>query len=230
MRTLRASFFRRSSTSLLDVRRPAPTSTARRSSVPSVSTFAAIRCRLVARVVRLVRREGLEPSCLAALEPKSGASTNSATFAPQLEKAGRKTTYYNLRDVRSAITRTSRSPRCCCRRALRAPVEVIYRFARSADDIADEGDDPPAVRLAQAATLPASSSMRRPADAAVPATSRAIVRAARRCRCSCSATCSTPSPGRDEEALRRLRRGARLLPPLGQSGRPAAAAPVQTND
>lgn len=30
---------------------------------------------------------------------------------------------------------------------LRAPIEVIYRFARSADDLADEGDDPPALRL-----------------------------------------------------------------------------------
>jgi phytoene synthase len=31
--------------------------------------------------------------------------------------------------------------------ALRAPVEVIYRFARSADDFADEGSDPPEIRL-----------------------------------------------------------------------------------
>jgi phytoene synthase len=31
---------------------------------------------------------------------------------------------------------------------LRAPVEVIYRFARTADDLADEGDDSPARRLA----------------------------------------------------------------------------------
>ena len=31
--------------------------------------------------------------------------------------------------------------------ALREPVEVIYRFARSADDFADEGNDPPEVRL-----------------------------------------------------------------------------------
>jgi squalene synthase HpnC len=30
---------------------------------------------------------------------------------------------------------------------LRAPVEVIYRFARNADDFADEGSDPPEVRL-----------------------------------------------------------------------------------
>jgi phytoene synthase len=30
---------------------------------------------------------------------------------------------------------------------LRAPIEVIYRFARSADDFADEGDDPAEVRL-----------------------------------------------------------------------------------
>lgn len=34
---------------------------------------------------------------------------------------------------------------------LRRPVEAIYRFARSADDIADEGDAPPAERLAQLA-------------------------------------------------------------------------------
>jgi len=30
---------------------------------------------------------------------------------------------------------------------LREPIEVIYRFARSADDFADEGTDPPEVRL-----------------------------------------------------------------------------------
>jgi squalene synthase HpnC len=34
---------------------------------------------------------------------------------------------------------------------LRRPVEAIYRFARSADDIADEGDAPAAERLAQLA-------------------------------------------------------------------------------
>jgi squalene synthase HpnC len=33
-------------------------------------------------------------------------------------------------------------------RPLRAPVKAIYRFARSADDIADEGDAPPDLRLA----------------------------------------------------------------------------------
>ena len=32
---------------------------------------------------------------------------------------------------------------------LRAPIEVIYRFARSADDIADEGSDADDVRLAR---------------------------------------------------------------------------------
>ena len=31
--------------------------------------------------------------------------------------------------------------------ALRSPIEAIYRFARSADDIADEGSDPPDLRL-----------------------------------------------------------------------------------
>lgn len=33
--------------------------------------------------------------------------------------------------------------------AVRPAIEVIYRFARSADDFADEGDDPPGVRLAK---------------------------------------------------------------------------------
>jgi squalene synthase HpnC len=32
---------------------------------------------------------------------------------------------------------------------LRQPVEAIYRFARSADDFADEGSDPPDIRLAR---------------------------------------------------------------------------------
>jgi phytoene synthase len=34
-------------------------------------------------------------------------------------------------------------------KALRNPVEIIYRFARSADDFADEGSDPDDVRLAR---------------------------------------------------------------------------------
>ena len=38
---------------------------------------------------------------------------------------------------------------------LRRPIEVIYRFARSADDIADEGDAPPAERLASLAAYQA---------------------------------------------------------------------------
>ena len=33
--------------------------------------------------------------------------------------------------------------------SLRAPIEVIYRFARKADDIADQGDDLPEARLAK---------------------------------------------------------------------------------
>ena len=33
-------------------------------------------------------------------------------------------------------------------RRLRQPIEIIYRFARSADDIADEGDASDAARLA----------------------------------------------------------------------------------
>lgn len=38
---------------------------------------------------------------------------------------------------------------------LRAPVRAIYRFARTADDIADEGDDAPPLRLVKLAQLAA---------------------------------------------------------------------------
>src|SRR2546429_9566513 len=49
----------------------------------------------------MVRREGLEPTCLAAPAPKAGASTNSATLAAtdltvRNPKSGKKTTYYTL--------------------------------------------------------------------------------------------------------------------------------------
>lgn len=40
-------------------------------------------------------------------------------------------------------------------RAMRQPIEVIYRFARSADDIADEGDASPDERLARLAAYQA---------------------------------------------------------------------------
>jgi squalene synthase HpnC len=40
-------------------------------------------------------------------------------------------------------------------RRLRQPIALIYRFARGADDIADEGDDPPAARLQKLAVYSA---------------------------------------------------------------------------
>jgi squalene synthase HpnC len=46
---------------------------------------------------------------------------------------------------------------------LREPIEVIYRFARSADDIADEGDDPANVRLEKLQSY--RTQLERPADA-----------------------------------------------------------------
>jgi hydroxysqualene synthase len=40
-----------------------------------------------------------------------------------------------------------------CPPRLRAPILAIYRFARAADDLADEGDAPPALRQAQLAQM-----------------------------------------------------------------------------
>jgi squalene synthase HpnC len=88
-----------------------------------------------------VRREGLEPSCLAASDPKSGASANSATFALRIKNqriiAAVGVGHYENFPVASLLLPS----------ALREPVEVIYRFARSADDFADEGEDPAEIRL-----------------------------------------------------------------------------------
>ena len=91
----------------------------------------------------MVRREGLEPSCLAAPAPKAGASTNSATFAP--EKHDKNNVLY----PRVSVGHYENFPvaSLLLPAPLRAPVAVIYRFARTADDFADEGNDPPAVRL-----------------------------------------------------------------------------------
>jgi squalene synthase HpnC len=94
----------------------------------------------------LVRRKGLEPLRLAALEPKSSASTNSATFArpkilpdsPLYWQTPMSVDHYENFPVASVLLPA----------ALREPVGAIYAFARSADDFADEGDRSPEERLA----------------------------------------------------------------------------------
>jgi squalene synthase HpnC len=64
--------------------------------------------------------------------------------------------------------------------SLRAPIHAIYAFARSADDIADEGDDPPATRLAKldayGAMLDRIEAGETPADAPFNALAKAIRR------------------------------------------------------
>jgi squalene synthase HpnC len=112
----------------------------------------------------MVPRRGLEPPHLTAPEPKSGASTNFATWASSYEAAiltdsqglyGRytaamppapttaptvaDTSHYENFPVASLLLPAR----------LRAPVAAIYRFARSADDIADEGHATPTERLSR---------------------------------------------------------------------------------
>jgi squalene synthase HpnC len=93
-----------------------------------------------------VRREGLEPTSLAAPEPKSGASTNSATFAGAYVKSGIKTTYYTA-GVSVGHYENFPVASLLLPSKLRRPVKLIYRFARAADDIADEGDASADIRL-----------------------------------------------------------------------------------
>ena len=97
--------------------------------------------------------EGLEPTHLSALEPKSSASTNSATFAKAfiiaivsfiaLASPVTVDEHYENFPVASVLLP----------RAIRPFVIAIYRFARHADDVADEGDAPASERLALLSSL-----------------------------------------------------------------------------
>ena len=118
----------------------------------------------------------------------------------------------------SAITRTFPSPPARAAARCGPPVVAIYRFARAADDLADEGDAPPAARLAaldalSRATLDAhrSAARRRP-HAPFAALARGDP-ARTRCRSQPLPRSAVGVPaGRDEHALRDVRRAARLLP------------------
>ena len=195
----------------------------------------------------VVRRQGLEPACLSALEPKSSASTNSATFAasrmlsdgslPDRPYTVSRKRAMKLRDplenprkCRSATTRTSRSPRGSCRAPCDRPVAAIYRFARTADDFADEGDAPAADRLARLdayrADLDRIAAGREP-DAPVLAELAPVIAA----HALAAAAVSRPARRVRQDVVKQryadLRRGARLLPPLRQPGGPPAAASLR---
>ena len=121
-----------------------------------------------------------------------------------------------------------------CPPALRPPIVAIYRFARTADDIADEGDATADERLADLAAYRADldAAARRTArpPRAGPDVFEPLARAIARHRLPVAAARGSARrlrAGRRQAALRRPRRAARLLPPLGQSDRPAAAAPLR---
>ncbi len=171
---------------------------------------------------------GTRTPCLAASDPKSGASTNSATFAEsrQWSTFAEKSTYYTCRG--GAPLRKLPGRVAAPARILRSPVEVIYRFARSADDLADEGSDPPDIRLEKLNSYRAALSR----DRAGRAATRSAVSRSR--KPSFGLTGSRCGLFRDlldafrqdvtQKALRQLRRAFRLLPPLGEPGGTPAPA------
>ena len=92
----------------------------------------------------MVRRKRLELLRLTALEPKSSASTNSATLA----KAG----FYLIRTYTAGAMPVDHYENfpvasLLLPASLREPVAAIYAFARNADDYSDEGELLPAERL-----------------------------------------------------------------------------------
>src|SRR6185436_4218163 len=105
-------------------------------------------CPFLSSILVLVRRKRLELLCLAAPAPKAGASTNSATLAAATLRCGN-TRKNNVLYSGVPVGHYENFPvaSLLLPKALRAPIEVIYRFARGADDIADEGDDPTEIRL-----------------------------------------------------------------------------------
>ena len=122
-----------------------------------------------------------------------------------------------------------------CPPRLRPPIAAIYRFARTADDIADEGD---ATRgrarsptsAAYRADLAARSAPARRRPPRWPTVFEPLARAiaAHRLPVRCSADLLDAfAQDVAADALRRPRRAARLLPPLGQPDRPPAAAPLR---
>ena len=112
----------------------------------------------------MVREKGVEPPRLAALEPKSSASTNSATLALNPSFYLRYPYTVSRWNTTSSADFTHTLPNLTCAmsvdhyenfpvasillpKTLRRPIEAIYRFARGADDIADEGDASDVERL-----------------------------------------------------------------------------------
>jgi squalene synthase HpnC len=120
----------------------------------------------------MVRKGGLEPPWASPLEPKSSASTNSATFAAAFAKRSsiaelgpvrQKNALVGPLVPRGNVVLSARCARFLVSAAhyenfpvasllvpplLRPAILAVYRFARTADDFADEGDVAPEERLA----------------------------------------------------------------------------------
>ena len=121
----------------------------------------------------------------------------------------------------SATTRIFLSRRCCVPARLRGAVVAIYRFARAADDIADEGDATPAERHRRARRASSARSTR--SQRATRPPSRRSPRSPRRSTAHALPIAAVPRPavrvppGRRRPRATRRSPTCRLLPPLGQS-------------
>src|SRR3954451_20857788 len=147
MRTLRASFFSRSST-CLSISLTGSDIDTRRSRGPIVSTLAAILLQ-----ISLVRFwcEGRDSNPHASRRQLLRL-VRLPIPPPSLKKIPKNNVLYPLRFqflLPMAVGHYENFPvaSLLLPATLREPVEIIYRFARNADDFADEGDDAPELRL-----------------------------------------------------------------------------------
>ncbi len=235
----------------------------------------------------LVPRKGLEPPRLAAPEPKSGASTNSATWAhvatgrpcrtarhdadrefyllspflsrlrhaggrpfrgpaqgrwtagrePATRRAGAEShiagslcRYTPVASWPSTTTKTFPLLPSCCRRPCASRWRRFTGFARSADDFADEGDLSPDQRRALLAAYQAeldAIEQDRPTLHPVFLRLRPVIAQYQLAAATVSRPARCLYAGRGQGPLPRFRRTDGLLPPLGRSGRPPAAASVR---
>ena len=167
---------------------------------------------------------------------RSRIRTRMPRQCPRSARAARRVPTRRASALARRTTRIFPWRRACCRRPMRPHVAAVYAFARVADDIADEGDGDRRTsgrrgcgtgrqRLHDAAAADRSGRRvsREPRRPGV-RRARSLDSIARSAGVALRRSVERVRSGYHDDPLRLVGRRARLLPPIGESGRPARAA------